>query len=140
MSLKSFFEVLGAVTPPLVLGFVTKWQELFKATLIMRPGASPQVSNTGIAVSCFLAIVLALLYRKAPARSQATTALCFLLASAFLGFVCYWIRFKNSFPMTRGSQETLNYVWDAASWLFIVAVIQTVLFASMYAVSTLRRS
>lgn len=136
MSIKDFFGSVALATPTLVLGFVSSWTDLFRNTLIMRPGGSYQVNSTGIAFSCLLAVVLALLYKQLPSRSLKTVALCLLSVAILLAFVCYWIRFKYQYPLPRGSQEILNFCWDAASWLFIVAINQMVLFATMFANAT----
>jgi len=139
MSIKGFFGSVALATPTLVLGYVSSWSDLFKNTLIMRPGASDQVSNTGIAFSCLLAIVLALLYKQLPAKSLKTVALCLLSVAVLLAFICYWIRFKYHYPLPRETQELLNFWWDGASWLFIVAINQMVLFATMFANATWAR-
>lgn len=136
MTIKGFLASVAAITPTLVLGWVSSWYDLFKDTLIMRPGASDQVANTGIAFSCLLAIAFGLLLRHWSAKALKTAAVVLLIASATLAFMSYVIRYKYHFPLPRGPQEQLNFWWDLFSWVFVVLIIQLVLFSAMFATST----
>ncbi|MES0154194.1 hypothetical protein NKJ81_11435 [Mesorhizobium sp. M0018] len=136
MTIKGVFEVIGGMTPSLVAGYVADWQKLFSKTLITRPGAPPEIERTGIAVGCFLAVVCCLLFRSLRPRTQITTAIIFLMFSVLLGFFCLWLRHKYEFPMPKKPQEAMRAAWDLSSWVFIVAVVQTILFGTLYALST----
>ncbi|MGV8938000.1 MAG: hypothetical protein ACOH2J_12820 [Allorhizobium sp.] len=133
MTWKNFFAYLETVAPPLVVAYVSKWLDLFRGTLIMRPAAGAQVEQTALAVSTVLVIVLALLFRHSSSMFHRNGALILLIASALLFFSAYWLRTQLGYELSRNTQENYIRLWDFFAWLFIVTIIQMVLFALMYA-------
>lgn len=133
MTLGEIFKAAFAVVPSIAIGWVSQWADLFKGTLIMRPDASSRVSTTGVAVATLLAIVFTLLFWGRSAAFHKRVSLTLLVSSLLLVSLCYGIRFVLSGPNPRGAQESLIFAWDLATWIFIVAAVQTVLFSTLYA-------
>lgn len=133
MNWKGFFTGLGTATPSLVSGFISAWFDLFRGTLIVRPAAGAQVEQTAVAVSSVFVIVLALLFQHSSPRFHKLGALFFLIASILLFSAAYWLRTQLGYELPRNTQENYIRLWDLFAWLFIVTILQMILFAFMYA-------
>lgn len=54
--------------------------------------------------------------------------------------MAYWLRMKLGYELPRDSQEAFIRLWDFSAWFFIVMIIQTILFAFMYAIRRIKGS
>lgn len=135
MTTGKFFEQVGMVVPSIAAGWVSAWVELFENTAIIRPGASGQISITGAAIATLVAIVIVALCQSLPSRRLKQFTIAFLCAFGGLGIACYSMRFFLSRPISREASEILFYVWDLTYVAFIIVMVVTILFATLFALS-----
>src|SRR5262245_12021468 len=101
----------------------------------MRPEINPRIEQLGIATATFLAVVISLWLRGRPAALYGAAVRRLLFVSLILGVVGYGCSIYFSRPRSREVQELVKPVWDMVACAFIVAVILTVLFATMFALA-----
>lgn len=140
MTTGKIFERIGAVTPSIAAGWVSAWTDLFEKTAIVRPGADERISDTGAAVATFVAIVTVLLFQSLPSAKLKRLSIVFLTAFVGLGVACYSMRFFLNRPYARDTGELLFYTWDSLYVIFMVVMVVTILFATLFALSKDRQS
>lgn len=131
MSIDELFKSIAAVVPSLVVGFVTAWADLFKATLLMRPDAGDAVAVTGVAFGCLASVFCALMCHDWPRPRLKRAAGKWLAACLILAVLCFAARALLAFPHTSLFQEITDFIWDMAVWLFIVAMVVTIVLATL---------
>lgn len=140
MTWKKFFTSLAATIPSLVVVFVSSWFDVFRNSLILRPSAGALLEQTAVAVSSVCVVVFALIFRHSSPSFHKTTTLVLMIISAVLFSMAYWLRMKLGYELPRDSQEAFIRLWDFSAWFFIVMIIQTILFAFMYAIRRIEGS
>lgn len=126
-------KALVAVAPGPVIAWIADLFEVFDRTYIIRPGSSPHLARTAIALGLVLTLVACGVWVKEDAGQLAR--LCFRsLGAAALAFIyILGVRYWLAQNPVRRTAETLYFAYDLGTLVFMCAALLAIVFAILSA-------